>query len=420
MIEWTIQFWPRKMKEVGRKFRSSFPFCRKLNWSDWLNGLSDPPKKPKATQMSTTEVKNKACLICIDGWGISDETEGNAVHAADTPVMDKLREEYPYTTLSAHGLDVGLPDGLMGNSEVGHLNIGAGRIVYQDIVRIELAVQNETLGELPALQNAFEHAKNESGGRIHFLGLVSDGGVHAHIDHLKALLRTAKAANVPTAFVHFFADGRDTAPTSASGYLADIMKYMQDDIEYGCIADIVGRYYAMDRDTRWERIQVAWEGMTQMNGEETDDPVAVVERRYTEEQTDEFLKPIIVNKEGQIQDNDTLVFIDFRSDRMREITATFGIPEMFNMEIGEDVHVPQNLHIATMTQYKASFPFEVLFAPNKVDNCLSEWISSNGLQQFHTAETEKYAHVTFFFNGGQEAQFKDEEREMVSSPKVAT
>eukprot|EP00003_Mantamonas_plastica_P015612 TRINITY_DN2636_c0_g1_i2.p1 TRINITY_DN2636_c0_g1~~TRINITY_DN2636_c0_g1_i2.p1 ORF type:complete len:334 (-),score=46.74 TRINITY_DN2636_c0_g1_i2:139-1062(-) len=256
MIEWTIQFWPRKMKEVGRKFRSSFPFCRKLNWSDWLNGLSDPPKKPKATQMSTTEVKNKACLICIDGWGISDETEGNAVHAADTPVMDKLREEYPYTTLSAHGLDVGLPDGLMGNSEVGHLNIGAGRIVYQDIVRIELAVQNETLGELPALQNAFEHAKNESGGRIHFLGLVSDGGVHAHIDHLKALLRTAKAANVPTAFVHFFADGRDTAPTSASGYLADIMKYMQDDIEYGCIADIVGRYYAMDRDTRWERIQV--------------------------------------------------------------------------------------------------------------------------------------------------------------------
>ncbi|CAJ0769541.1 10613_t:CDS:2 [Entrophospora sp. SA101] len=297
-------------------------------------------------------MKENTCLICIDGWGISSgDSTGDAILNADTPIMDKFKVEYPYTTLEAHGLAVGLPDGLMGNSEVGHLNIGAGRIVYQ----------------------------------------VSDGGVHSHINHLICLLESAKSIGICDAYVHFFGDGRDTDPRSSDKYLEQLQK-VSGEINYGKIATMTGRYYAMDRDKRWERIKIA-----------------------VDDETDEFLKPIIVNEEGLIKDNDTLFFFNFRSDRMRQIVQTLGIsPPPFEIEI------PKNLHITTMTRYKTEFSFPVAFSSQIMDNILAEWLSKNKIPQCHVAETEKYAHVTFFFNGGVEKQFELECRHLIQSPKVAT
>ncbi|KAJ1881893.1 hypothetical protein H4R99_001187 [Coemansia sp. RSA 1722] len=358
---------------------------------------------------------NKACLIVIDGWGINadKEVKGDAIRDAETPVMDELEKDQEFTSLAAHGRAVGLPAGLMGNSEVGHLNIGAGRVVYQDIVRIDVALEEKKFGETEAIKNTFENAKANT-GRLHLCGLVSDGGVHGHIKHLIGLLEAAKEAGVPESFVHFYADGRDTSPRSTTKYLKELQDAMAD-LEYGKIATIVGRYYAMDRDKRWERIQIAFEAMTQGKGEKTSDPVATVEERYAKDETDEFLKPIIVDSEGVVRDNDTMFFFDFRSDRMREIAQSFGIkPTPF------DSRVPDGLHIATMTQYKADFPFPAAFPPQKMTDVLAEWLAKKDVAQVHIAETEKYAHVTFFFNGGTEAQFKGEDRDLIPSPKVAT
>ncbi|CAO3668391.1 unnamed protein product [Rhizopus stolonifer] len=359
--------------------------------------------------------KNKACLIVIDGWGISPNKDhkGDAIHNAKTPVMDKLEKENAFTTIGAHGLDVGLPDGLMGNSEVGHLNIGAGRVVYQDIARIDHSIKKNELGKVENIQAAFKRAKDNN-GRLHFMGLVSDGGVHGHIAHLQCLLEAAKEAGVPESYVHFFGDGRDTAPKSAVKYMKQLVEFL-DKLQYGKLADVVGRYYAMDRDKRWERIQTAFDGMTQAKGEEASDPVKAIEDRHAKDETDEFLKPIIINKEGQIKEDDTIFCFNFRSDRMREITQAFGIsPCPF------DSPVPKNLEIFTMSQYKGDFPFKVAFSAQTMDNVLSEWLGKNDIPQMHVAETEKYAHVTFFFNGGTEDQFNLEERAMADSPKVAT
>ncbi|KAI8138636.1 2,3-bisphosphoglycerate-independent phosphoglycerate mutase [Fennellomyces sp. T-0311] len=359
--------------------------------------------------------KEKVCLICIDGWGISSKqsADGDAIRNADTPVMDTFEKMDPFIKISAHGLDVGLPDGLMGNSEVGHLNIGSGRIVYQDIVRIDLALKNKEFGQIANIKGAFDRAKANN-GRIHFCGLVSDGGVHSHIDHLIALLEAAKEAGVKEAYVQFFGDGRDTAPRSATKYV----KQLQDAIDklgYGKIATIVGRYYAMDRDKRWERVQIAFEGLTEGKGEKSDNPIKTIEERYKADETDEFLKPIILGDEGRIKDDDTVFFFNFRSDRMREINQALGIaPCPF------EATVPKNLEIFDMTQYKSDFPFKVAFEPQQMDNVLAEWLSKNGIAQMHIAETEKYAHVTFFFNGGTEAQFEKEDRALIPSPKVAT
>jgi 2,3-bisphosphoglycerate-independent phosphoglycerate mutase len=285
------------------------------------------------------KVQNKACLIVIDGWGISPETNpnGDAIRNAKTPNMDSLAQTFPNTSLGAHGLAVGLPDGLMGNSEVGHLNIGAGRVVYQDIVRIEQAIIKDSLKNQPATIKAFTKAKKA--GRIHLLGLVSDGGVHSHIVHLKYLLKSAKEFGIPEAYIHFFGDGRDTAPKSAVGYLTELLSFLNS-ISYGKVATIVGRYYAMDRDKRWERIKMAYEGLVQGLGEETDDPLATIQSRYAAGETDEFLKPIIVDKDGCVKDNDTLLFFNFRSDRMREITLSLGVTLPF-----ETKFVPQNIVI---------------------------------------------------------------------------
>ncbi|KAI8379179.1 2,3-bisphosphoglycerate-independent phosphoglycerate mutase [Radiomyces spectabilis] len=360
--------------------------------------------------------KEKVCLICIDGWGVSPakDPKGDAIRNAQTPVMSKFEKEYPYETIAAHGLSVGLPDGLMGNSEVGHLNIGAGRVVYQDIVRIDLANKNKEFGKIENIKGAFERAKSGN-GRLHLLGLVSDGGVHAHIDHLISLIRAAKEAGVPETYIHFFGDGRDTSPKSATKYLKQLQDAIKE-IGYGKIATIVGRYYAMDRDKRWERIKIAFDALTQADkGEKSDDAVKTVESRYDAGETDEFLKPIVLNEEGRIKDGDTMFFFNFRSDRMREITQAFGIsPCPF------DATVPKDTEIFTMTQYKGDFPFKVAFPAQTMDNVLAEWLAKNGIPQMHVAETEKYAHVTFFFNGGTEAQFDKEDRALVPSPKVAT
>jgi len=361
-----------------------------------------------------TEVKNKVCLIVHDGWGIAPEKnmKGDAIAAGDTTDMDAIAKSHSYTTLAAHGSAVGLSDGLMGNSEVGHLNIGAGRVVWQDILRIGKAVDNGEFQKMPNIAKCCKHAK-EGTGRLHLLGLVSDGGVHSHITQLFAMLETAKAHGIPHTYVHFFGDGRDTAPNSSAMYCEQLLDFMKK-VEYGELATVVGRYYAMDRDKRWERIKIAVDALVKGDGEEGKDAVAAIKAKYEKKETDEFLKPIIVNgDEGRIKDGDTLFFFNYRSDRMRELVSVFGIDEK-----PMEVDVPKNLNITTMSTYKSDFTFNVAFPPHVVPNSLAEWLSGKGIKQAHVAESEKYAHVTFFFNGGIEKQYEKEERFLIPSPKV--
>lgn len=360
---------------------------------------------------------HRVCLIVIDGWGISEEVKGNAIKNAKTPVMDRLATQADqYVTLDASGLSVGLPDGLMGNSEVGHLNIGAGRVIYQDIVRINMDVKENKIKDNPQFIDACKRAISTSSGRLHLLGLISDGGVHGHINHLFSLLEAAKFHQVPKVFVHFFADGRDTSPTSGVKYMEQLMKKLEE-LNYGTLSTVMGRYYAMDRDKRWERIKIAYEGMVKGVGDKVkkEDLIAFVQNKYQEKITDEFLQPIIINEEGLVKDKDTLVFFNYRSDRMRQINETFGIRRNFETDVE-----PKDIKQYTMTQYKDDFPFTILYPPVIPKNVLSEVVASNKVNQFHCAETEKYAHVTFFFNGGQEKAFENEDRCMVPSPKVAT
>jgi 2,3-bisphosphoglycerate-independent phosphoglycerate mutase len=362
------------------------------------------------------EVKNKVCLIVHDGWGISPKkgTKGDAIDAADTTNMDTIAKDHAYRTLLAHGNAVGLSDGLMGNSEVGHLNIGAGRVAWQDIVRIDMSIAKRQFHKNSTILESTKRAK-EGNGRLHLLGLVSDGGVHSHIRHLKALLETAKESGVPHTYVHFFGDGRDTAPASAKGYAEDLLSFLKSE-SYGELATVIGRYYAMDRDKRWERVKIAVEGLIDGKGEETTDVLKTIQERYDNKETDEFLKPIIVDGvDGRIKEGDTLFFFNYRSDRMREIASVIGLPDK-----PIEVNIPKDLHITTMSRYNAEFPFSVAFPPQQMTNVLAEWLAKQGLSQAHIAETEKYAHVTFFFNGGVEKQFPSEERYLVASPKVAT
>lgn len=360
------------------------------------------------------------CLIVIDGWGLSDNPYGNAIKNGDTPVMDDLcQTSGKFISLDASGLAVGLPEGLMGNSEVGHLTIGAGRALYQSIVEIDLTVKDKSLWQKETFVNACQRAKSGN-GRLHFLGLVSDGGVHSHINHLFSLLEGAKSNGVPHAFVQFFADGRDTSPTSGVTYIKQVLDHLERN-QYGSLATITGRYYAMDRDKRYERIKIAYEGLVQGIGESStkEKVIELVQSRYDKEggerQTDEFLTPIIVDANGCIQDGDTLIFIDFRADRMREIVEALGLKPQFDTSV-----IPKDLSVVTMNEYKGDFPFPVIFPPQEPANVLAEWLAKKSIPQFHCAETEKYAHVTFFFNGGRELQFEKEDRFMVPSPKVAT
>jgi 2,3-bisphosphoglycerate-independent phosphoglycerate mutase len=364
------------------------------------------------------QVKNKVCLIVHDGWGVAPEKglKGNAIEKGTTTNMDTIAKEHAYRTLAAHGIAVGLSDGLMGNSEVGHLNIGAGRIVWQDIVRIDVAIKKRQFHKNETILASFNHAK-ETNGRLHLLGLISDGGVHSHNTHLYALLETAKEVGVPHVYVHFLGDGRDTAPRSAAGYARELRAFIEK-LGVGEVATVVGRYYAMDRDKRWERVQIAVDGLVHGKGEaaEGGDYVSAIEARYAKNETDEFLKPIIVNGDaGRIKDDDTLFLFNYRSDRMREIATVLG-----SLERPIDVELPKDLHISTMSRYNANFPFPVAYPPQPMTNVLAEWLAKHDIKQAHIAETEKYAHVTFFFNGGVEKQFKNEERHLIDSPKVAT
>ena len=361
-------------------------------------------------------MKKPLTLIIMDGFGISPETYGNAIKAAKTPNLDKLFAENPFTTIGASGMDVGLPDGQMGNSEVGHTNIGAGRIVYQELTRITKSIKDGDFFENEALKKAMDAAKKD--GAAHLAGLLSDGGVHSHFDHLIGLLEMAKKSGVKNVFVHCLMDGRDVPPTSGKDFVALLQQKMQE-IGVGKIATVTGRYYAMDRDNRWERVEKAYAAMVYGEGVENADPVAAVEASYAEGVTDEFIVPVVcTGKEGVIKENDAVVFFNFRPDRAREITRTLVDPAFDGFE-RKNGFFP--LTYICMTQYDATMPgVDVAFRPQSLHNTLGQYISDHGMTQLRIAETEKYAHVTFFFNGGVEKEFAGEDRALIHSPKVAT
>ncbi|CAK48608.1 2,3-bisphosphoglycerate-independent phosphoglycerate mutase [Aspergillus awamori] len=370
------------------------------------------------------KVDQKVALIVIDGWGVAGPNspkDGDAIAAAETPFMSGFAEAdsktaQGYTELDASSLAVGLPEGLMGNSEVGHLNIGAGRVVWQDSVRIDQTLKKGELGKVDNIVASFKRAK-EGNGRLHLLGLVSDGGVHSNITHLVGLLKVAKEMEIPQVFIHFFGDGRDTEPKSATKYMQQLLDQAKE-IGVGEIATVVGRYWAMDRDKRWDRVEIAMKGIVTGEGEESSDPVKTINERYENKETDEFLKPIIVGgKDRRVQDGDTLFFFNYRSDRVREITQLLGD---YDRSPKPEFPYPKDIHITTMTRYKTDYTFPVAFPPQHMGNVLAEWLGKKDVKQCHVAETEKYAHVTFFFNGGVEKQFPGEVRDMIPSPKVAT
>lgn len=362
--------------------------------------------------------------MVIDGWGIpSDESppDGDAIAAADTPTMDEFKKDgsstaQGYTELEASSLAVGLPEGLMGNSEVGHLNIGAGRVVWQDSVRIEQTIKKGQLKDVENVKKSFQRAI-DGNGRLHLCGLVSDGGVHSNIVHLFSLLEVAKNMKVPKVIVHFFGDGRDTDPKSGAGHLQDLLDKMKE-LKTGEIGTVVGRYFIMDRDKRWDRVEIGLKGLVSGEGEDSSDPVATIKERYEKGETDEFLKPIIVGgAENRIKDGDTIFSFNYRSDRVREFIQLLGD---IDRSPKPDFPYPKDIDITTMTVYNQSFPFNVAFAPQRMTDVLAETLAKQGAKQVHIAETEKYAHVTFFFNGGVEKQFKNEDRDLIPSPKVPT
>lgn len=360
-------------------------------------------------------MSRKAILLIMDGWGLGAIPAADAIANARTPFVSSLYGKYAHTQLTACGEAVGLPDGQMGNSEVGHLNLGAGRIVYQELQRINVAIREGELMRNPVLQTAFTQAVT-SGKTLHFIGLVSDGGVHSHIHHLEALLQAAAATGVQDMAVHAFTDGRDTDPKSGLGYLQALQPTLK---ETGAkLATIIGRYWAMDRDNRWDRVHTAYEALVNGQGEFTDNPLVVVEKRYECGETDEFLKPIIVTDEAHkplalIEDGDVVICFNFRTDRCREITQALsqkGIPE-YGMK-------PLQLHYVTLTEYDKSFRnVGVVFQSDNLNNTLGEVLQNAGKTQIRIAETEKYPHVTFFFSGGREIPFDGEKRLLIPSPK---
>jgi len=361
-------------------------------------------------------MKRPLVLCIMDGYAFADNTIGNAIKAANKPNLDKIFAEYPLTTLGASGLDVGLPDGQMGNSEVGHTNIGAGRIVYQELTRITKSIKDGDFFENEVLKNSISNAVN-NGKAVHIYGLMSNGGVHSHIDHCFALLEMCKKMGAEKVFVHPFMDGRDVAPTSGVEFLAQLQDFMAQ-LGTGKIGTVSGRFYAMDRDNRWERIQKAYDAMVLGKAEVYADPVAHLKECYANDVTDEFTVPFIVNKDGIINEGDSVIFFDFRPDRAREITRCL-VDEKFDGFVREKENL--NLNYVCFTQYDATMPnVEVAFKPQSLANTLGEYIASKDYTQLRIAETEKYAHVTFFFNGGVEAPYDHEDRVLVPSPKVAT
>ena len=357
----------------------------------------------------------KALLMILDGWGIGNHGKGDVIFQTSTPYMDYLAQNYPMSELQASGENVGLPDGQMGNSEVGHLNIGAGRIVYQDLVKINRACADGSILKNPEIVSAYEYAKN-TGKSVHLMGLTSNGGVHSSLDHLFTLCGISKEYGIANTYVHCFMDGRDTDPKSGKGFIEQLQAECD---KTGCkIASIIGRFYAMDRDKRWERVKEAYDLLVKGVGKQATDMVAAMEESYAEGVTDEFIKPINNSTvDGTIKEGDVVIFFNYRNDRAKELTIVLtqqDMPEQGMMTI-------PGLQYYCMTPYDASFTVvHILFPKENVQNTLGEYLSSKGLKQLHTAETEKYAHVTFFFNGGRETPYEGEERILVASPKVAT
>lgn len=362
-------------------------------------------------------MSRKVILIILDGWGIAPDTRVSAIDAASTPFMDSLYPKYPNSRLDASGLAVGLPEGQMGNSEVGHMNIGAGRVVYQDLVRINKAIEENELDSHPVLNEAFAYAlKNNR--PVHFIGLVSDGGVHSHIGHLKGLISLAHRKHVQNVFIHAFTDGRDTDPKSGAGFIRDLQQHLQQTT--GKIASVVGRYYAMDRDKRWERVKLAYDLLVHGQGAQFTDAVQAIEQSYSEGVTDEFIKPVVIAENGKpvaiIQPNDVVICFNFRTDRGRQITQVLtqkDFPE-YNMH-------KMPLYYITLTNYDDTFKdVKIIFDKDNLNNTLGEVLAKAGKKQIRIAETEKYPHVTFFFSGGREEPFEGETRILCPSPKVPT
>lgn len=361
-------------------------------------------------------MKQPLALIILDGFGCREETKGNAIAAARTPHLDHLMASCPHTRIGASGMDVGLPDGQMGNSEVGHTNIGAGRIVYQELTRITKSFdEGEALGN-PALTAAMENARRP-GQALHLMGLLSDGGVHSHIRHLYGLMEMARRFAVERVYLHCFMDGRDVPPTSGIEYIAALQQKIKE-LGLGQIATVSGRYYAMDRDNRWERVKLAYDAIVNGEGNKNPDPVAVMQKSYDAGVTDEFIVPTVVTEGAGIKAGDSVIFFNFRPDRARELTRALVDPDFAGFE-REKGFFP--LTYICMTQYDATMPnVEVAYRPESLTNTLGEYLSRLGKTQLRIAETEKYAHVTFFFNGGVEAPYEGEDRVLIPSPKVAT
>ena len=361
-------------------------------------------------------MKQPLALIILDGFGCREETKGNAIAAARTPHLDHLMASCPHTRIGASGMDVGLPDGQMGNSEVGHTNIGAGRIVYQELTRITKSFdEGEALGN-PALTAAMENARRP-GQALHLMGLLSDGGVHSHIRHLYGLMEMARRFTVERVYLHCFMDGRDVPPTSGTEFIAALQQKIKE-LGLGQIATVSGRYYAMDRDNRWERVKLAYDAIVNGEGNKNPDPVAVMQKSYDAGVTDEFIVPTVVTEGAGIKAGDSVIFFNFRPDRARELTRALVDPDFAGFE-REKGFFP--LTYICMTQYDATMPnVEVAYRPESLTNTLGEYLSRLGKTQLRIAETEKYAHVTFFFNGGVEAPYEGEDRVLIPSPKVAT
>ncbi len=360
----------------------------------------------------------KVILIILDGWGITQDPKVSAIYQAKTPFFDSLLKKYPNASLRTDGLHVGLPEGQMGNSEVGHMNLGAGRIVYQNLVKINKAYEEKTLDTEIEIQKAFKYAK-ENKKNVHFIGLVSDGGIHSHINHLKGLLRAAKNAKVNNVFVHAFTDGRDCDPKSGKKFIGELQNYMQQTT--GKLASVIGRYYAMDRDKRWERVKLAYDLLIHGKGEKTTDIQKTIQKSYDNKITDEFIKPIVkVSENGKpittIKEDDVVIYFNFRTDRGRELTQVLtqeNFPD-FNMQ-------KRHLYFVTMVSYKDSFTgIKVIYPNDNLTNTLGEVLEKQHKKQIRIAETEKYPHVTFFFSGGREKKFHGESRILCPSPKVAT
>ncbi len=360
------------------------------------------------------------CLIILDGWGLSSQIEGNAIRLAKTPHMDNYFNIYPNTRLNASGEAVGLPEGQMGNSEVGHLNIGAGRVVYQEFTRINKEINNGNFFKNKVLTGAIENV-NKNDSSLHLMGLVSDGGVHSHIKHLEALIDLAGRKKIKNLFIHAFLDGRDVPPRSAVPYLNEVDDYLKNKGISGQIATVSGRYYSMDRDNRWERIKKSYDNLVYRNGKKFKTAASIVESSYSNNVDDEFVIPSIVEskdeEKAKIKSGDSIIFFNFRADRARQITGAFISKSFDKFDRGER---PPKVHFVCMTQYDKEFNTPVTFPSVEIKNTLGEVISNNSLKQLRIAETEKYAHVTFFFNGGVEKPFEGEDRILIPSPKVAT